>query len=100
MLEYTEVTNKHINYLKEELTLFTPCPICGQTQWPIQWCNVSEDGAYVCYGDDIPCKPFMNKECEQCGSQIHFSHCITKDELIAWVTKNYDFIKDWEGLNR
>lgn len=99
MWEYAEVINEHINYLKEELTLFTPCPICGQTQWPIEWSNVSEDGSYICYEDDIPCKPFMNKECEQCGSQIHFSHCITKDELIAWVTKNCDFIKDWEDLN-
>lgn len=86
-----------MEYLPEELTLFSPCPICGQPGHRIQWSNVSETGTYMQYNDEFTCKPFMSHECEFCGSQIHFDTNLPKDELIEWITQSCEIINTWKG---
>lgn len=86
-----------IEYLPEELTLFSPCPICGQPGHRVQWSNVSETGTYMQYNDEFTCKPFMSHECEFCGSQIHFDTNLPKDELVEWITQSCEIINNWNG---
>lgn len=86
-----------MEYLPEELTLFSPCPICGQNEHRIQWSNVSETGTYMHYNDEFTCKPFMQHECEYCGSQIYFDTNLPKDELIEWITQSCEIINTWKG---
>ena len=86
-----------MKYLPEELTLFSPCPICGQNEHRIQWSNVSETGTYIQYDDEFTCKPFMTNECEYCGSQIHFDTNLPKDELIEWIIQSCKIINTWKG---
>ena len=85
------MSENKFKYNSEKYTLSSPCPICGEEI--VTWDNVSESGIYYCWGDEIPCKPSMNKECEVCDSQIHFDTNITKDELIKWIEMNLKFIK-------
>lgn len=86
-----------MEYLPEELTLFSPCPICGQPGHRVQWSNVSETGTYMQYNDEFTCKPFMSHECEFCGSQIHFDTNLPKDELVEWITQSCEIINNWNG---